>query len=155
MNDTNPGVRATHLDRPDETPLAVLREVTQPQGLTDVTPSVRYTSLEAACAVEYPRLVRLLTLYCGDREAALDLAQETCVRGCRCWPSVSQMSDQRGWFTKVALNLGKSRWRRLALERRALAVLGSRPALTSTSDVARAVTVRAALATLTLDSVPR
>ena len=51
----------------------------------DVTPRRRYSGLEDACAGEYPRLVRLLTLYCGDRETALDLAQETLARGCVHW----------------------------------------------------------------------
>ena len=119
------------------------------QVASDVTPSMIYSSLEEACAVEYPRLVRWLTLYCGDRETALDLAQETCARACSRWSSVSRMRDQRAWFTKVALNLSRSRWRHQAVERRVLAIFGSRPPDVVELDVAGAVTVRAALAQLT------
>jgi RNA polymerase sigma factor (sigma-70 family) len=116
---------------------------------SDVTPSVIYDSLEQACAVEYPRLARWLTLYCGDRETALDLAQETCARACSRWSSVSQMRDQRAWFTKVAMNLSRSRWRHQVVERRVLAIFGSRAPIPAEADIAGAVTVRTALARLT------
>ena len=113
------------------------------------TPAVQYTRLEDACAAEYPRLVRFLTLYCGDRETARDLAQETCARGCAQWSSVRRMQDQRAWFTKVALNLARSRWRRQAVERRVLALVGSRPAVPAHQDLAESITVQAAIARLT------
>jgi RNA polymerase sigma factor (sigma-70 family) len=115
----------------------------------DFTPAVLYTRVEDACAAEFPRLVRFLTLYCGDRETALDLAQETCARGCAQWSAVRRMQDQRAWFTKVAMNLARSRWRRQALERRVMTLLGSRPAAPLDRDVAEAVTVQAAIARLT------
>jgi RNA polymerase sigma factor (sigma-70 family) len=115
----------------------------------DITPAVQYLRLEDACSAEFPRLVRFLTLYCGDRETALDLAQETCARGCAQWSSVRRMQDQRAWFTKVALNLARSRWRRQAVERRVLALIGSRPAAAAQQDIAESVTVRAAVARLT------
>lgn len=115
----------------------------------EITATVLYTRLEDTCAAEYPRLVRLLTLYCGDRDVALDLAQETCARGCAHWSKVSRMHDQRAWFTKVALNLSRSRWRRMNVERRAVAIVGARPAAAPERDVAVVVTVRAALAHLT------
>jgi RNA polymerase sigma factor (sigma-70 family) len=113
-----------------------------------ITPTILYTRLEDACAAEFPRLVRLLTLFCGDRETALDLAQETCARGCAKWSSVKNMQDQRARFTKVALNLARSRWRRRAVERRVLALLGSRLTANEQHDVAEAITVQAAIARL-------
>lgn len=115
---------------------------------TDVTPPARYGSLDEACTAEYRRLVGLLTLYCGDREVAFDLAQETCARACARWSSVSRMQDQRAWFTKVAFNLSRSRWRRQAVERRVLSMLGGSFGGT-VRDVASALTVQAAMATLT------
>jgi RNA polymerase sigma factor (sigma-70 family) len=115
----------------------------------EVIPAVLYDDLEQACTAEYPRLVRVLTLYCGDTDTARDLAQETCARACAHWPSVRRMQDQRAWFTKVALNLARSRWRRQALERRVLALIGSRPPETPQRDVAEVLAVRAALASLT------
>jgi|SRR4051794_8572974 RNA polymerase sigma factor (sigma-70 family) len=114
-----------------------------------ITPAPRYARLEDACVAEYPRLVRLLTLYCGDRETALDLAQETCARGCARWSSVREMQDQRAWFTRVALNLARSRWRRGVVERRVLPLLGAGLPVGRQPDVAEELTVRAALARLT------
>lgn len=132
-----PGYRPDVLEHP-----AAPREI-------EVTPAVRYDALEQACAAEYPRLVRVLTLYCGDADTARDLVQETCARACAHWSSVRRMQDQRAWFTKVALNLARSRWRRQALERRVLALVGSRPAEAVQRDVAEVLAVRAALAYLT------
>lgn len=108
-----------------------------------------YATLEAACATEFPRLVRLLTLYCGSREVALDLAQETLARGLVHWPRVARMSYQRAWFTRVALNLANSRWRRLKVEHRAIASAAVTPSTAETADLATALTVRAAVAALT------
>ncbi len=115
----------------------------------DVTPRRMYSGLEDACAGEYPRLVRLLTLYCGDRETALDLAQETLARGCVHWGRLSRMEQQSAWFTRVALNLANSRWRRLLVERRSTAVLAERQRLPATPDLVDALVVRAALSYLT------
>lgn len=115
----------------------------------DVTPRRGYASLEEACAGEYPRLVRLLTLYCGDRETALDLAQETLARGCVHWDRLRRMEQQSAWFTRVALNLATSRWRRLVVERRSTAVLAARQRPVADPDVVDALAVRAALSSLT------
>jgi RNA polymerase sigma factor (sigma-70 family) len=115
----------------------------------DVTPRRGYICLEDACTGEHPRLVRLLTLYCGDRETALDLAQETLARGCVHWDRLSRMEQQSAWFTRVALNLANSRWRRLLVERRSTAVLAGRQRPPATPDVVDALVVRAALSTLT------
>ncbi len=118
-------------------------------SVTTVKPLGLYARMEDACAVEYPRLVRLLTLYCGDRETALDLAQETMARGCAHWTRVGVMSDQRAWFTRVALNLANSRWRRLKLERTRLTSLAQPPPAQQVPDVAMVITVRAAVNALT------
>ncbi len=115
----------------------------------DVTPGRVYARLEDACAGEYPRLVRLLTLYCGDRETALDLAQETLARACVHWDRLSRIEQQSAWFTRVALNLATSRWRRLLVERRSTAVLAARQRPLPGPDVADALAVRAALSILT------
>jgi RNA polymerase sigma factor (sigma-70 family) len=105
--------------------------------------------LEEACCLEYPRLVCLLTVYCGDRDTALDLAQETCARACAHWAIVRRADDRRAWFTTVALNLARSRHRRQLVEHRLTALLGRQRPGTVEPDVAQEVTVRAALARLT------
>ena len=87
----------------------------------------KYSTLEEACAAEFPRLLRLLTLYCGNREVARDLAQEALARGCVHWQRVQRMDDQKAWYSRVALNLANSRWRRLKAERRAVRTISARP----------------------------
>jgi RNA polymerase sigma factor (sigma-70 family) len=129
------------------------RRADAPDGgpaVVDVTPqATQYTRLEDACAVEYPRLARLLTLYCGDRETAQDLAQETLARGCVHWAALSRMEQQSAWFTRVALNLAASRWRRLVVERRFTATLARRERPLGVPDVVDAVAVRSAVSALT------
>jgi transposase len=56
------------------------------------------------------------------------------------------MQDQRAWFTKVAFNLARSRWRRRAVERRDLTLLANRPPTAGPPDLAQSLAVRAALA---------
>jgi RNA polymerase sigma factor (sigma-70 family) len=136
-------VRSDELGRASDPPGS--EELGQP---LPVTASGPYERIEDACAAEYPRLVRILTLYCGDREAALDLAQEALARGCAHWRRVRAMDDQRAWFTRVALNLANSRWRRLRRERSTLGVL-AQPAPAPAPDMALALTLRAAVSALT------
>lgn len=59
------------------------------------------------------------------------------------------MEQQSAWFTRVALNLANSRWRRLLVERRSTAVLAERQRLPATPDLVDALVVRAALSYLT------
>jgi RNA polymerase sigma factor (sigma-70 family) len=120
-----------------------------PGAAPAVEATATYARVEDAWEVEYPRLVRMLTLYCGDRETALDLAQETMARGCANWARVSRMDSQRAWFTRVALNLANSRWRRLRAERRRFSVLVEPAVSPEMFDTATAMTVRAAVTALT------
>lgn len=74
--------------------------------------------LESFCHVEHPRLVRLLSLHCGDVETARDLAQETLVKICLHWRKVRRMDSPQAWVTRVALNLATTHHRRSAVRRR-------------------------------------
>jgi RNA polymerase sigma-70 factor (ECF subfamily) len=61
-----------------------------------------------------PGLVRLCFLATLDREAAADAAQEALARAWREWDRVSApASDPASWTRTVALNLCRTRWRRL------------------------------------------
>ncbi|MFN2588203.1 MAG: RNA polymerase sigma factor [Actinomycetota bacterium] len=71
------------------------------------------------CRSEYPRLVGLLGLYCGDRRVAEELAQETLARVWRKWPVVHGLDRPDAWAQRVAINLANSYLRRLVAERRA------------------------------------
>ena len=47
---------------------------------------------------EHPRLVGALTLHCGDRALAEDLAQEALVRVCDRWTQVEAMEQPTAWL---------------------------------------------------------
>jgi RNA polymerase sigma factor (sigma-70 family) len=83
--------------------------------------------LTAMCEREHPRLVGMLGLYCGDGDVAEDLAQEALIRLCRDWRRVRKLHAPERWLHRVAINLAHSHYRRKAIERKALSVLGSRP----------------------------
>lgn len=86
--------------------------------------------LDAFCHQEYPRLVGTLTLFCGDRELAGELAQETLARACADWRRVREMYAPGPWLNRVAINLAKSHFRRRAVERRVAHRLDPGPAHT-------------------------
>jgi RNA polymerase sigma factor (sigma-70 family) len=83
--------------------------------------------LAAMCQQEHPRLVGMLGLYCGDPDVAEDLAQEALIRLCRDWRRVRKLDAPERWLHRVAINLAHSHYRRKAIERKALSILGTRP----------------------------
>lgn len=97
--------------------------------------------LEEFCRVQYPRLVGMLGLYCGDRQTGEDLAQESLARVWRRWARVGGMDDPEQWCRRVAFNLAKSWLRRQRLARRhcVLAAGAERPAEGTGDGFARAV----------------
>jgi RNA polymerase sigma-70 factor (sigma-E family) len=105
--------------------------------------------LEAFCHAEYEPLVGLLGLYCGDGYVAEELAQEALARACRDWRRVRAMDRPDAWLRRVAINLARSRFRRLLAERRATERLKGRVEVTHHDpDAARSVMVRAAISAL-------
>ncbi|MDP9226550.1 MAG: sigma-70 family RNA polymerase sigma factor [Actinomycetota bacterium] len=91
--------------------------------------------LVAMCKREYPRLVGMLGLYCGEVDVAEDLAQEALIRLCRDWRKVSRMDAPERWLQRVAINLAHSHYRRRTIERRALRAVGARRSGSETPDV--------------------
>lgn len=77
--------------------------------------------MAAFCAEALPELVGALTHQFGDRWLAQELAQEALIRACDRWPRVRSYASPTGWAFRVGVNLGRSRLRRRAAERRALA----------------------------------
>jgi RNA polymerase sigma factor (sigma-70 family) len=100
-------------------------------------------SASAFCAEVRAPLVGALTLYCGNRAVAEELAQEAIVRALQRWPAIE---SPRPWTYKVAFNLARSSFRRQAAERRARA-RAERLAADETvdPDTASAIAVRQAV----------
>jgi RNA polymerase sigma-70 factor (sigma-E family) len=105
--------------------------------------------LAAFCQSEYPKLAGMLALYCGDRDLAQDLAQDTIVRVVQNWKRVSKMSAPSIWSRRVAINAANSWFRRVAAKRRATQhIEGRSPSNYHDPDNASAVAVRTAIANL-------
>jgi RNA polymerase sigma-70 factor (ECF subfamily) len=94
---------------------------------------------------DYPRLVNAVALVTRDVYVAEELVQEATARA---WDESSRGRDITSlpnWVAAVSLNLARSRWRRLAAERRArTAYVEDRPSTASDDRLA----VEAALAAL-------
>jgi RNA polymerase sigma-70 factor (ECF subfamily) len=81
-------------------------------------PSDRADDFADAVGQHYPGLVRRLTVVLRDREAALDLAQETYLRAYRAWDRFDG-TDVRAWLYTIGLRLAFNerkrtlRWGRL------------------------------------------
>jgi RNA polymerase sigma factor (sigma-70 family) len=67
----------------------------------------------------HPALVAALTVVAGDRDAALDAADEAYVRALERWTRVSSMASPEGWAYRVGVNTLHRRAGRRRLERRA------------------------------------
>ncbi len=74
--------------------------------------------LELFCRSEHPKIVGFLTLFCGDREIALELAQETMIKVVQNWKKVREMMAPSAWTHRVAVNLANSWLRRRIVARR-------------------------------------
>ena len=103
--------------------------------------------IEAFCARVSPALVGSLTLQCGDRAVAEDLAQEALAITWERWDEVSTMTNPGGWTYRVAFNLARSGHRRTLAEQRARGRL--RHVEPIRHDEGDAIALRSALRTLT------
>jgi RNA polymerase sigma-70 factor (ECF subfamily) len=94
----------------------------EPDGLSEVrVPG----SFELLYQRDYASVVGLVYGMTGSQWVAEDLAQEAFLRAHRDWARVGDMDSPGGWVRRVALNLAKSRWRRLRSETRARILAGS------------------------------
>ena len=101
------------------------------------------------CRSQYPRLVGMLDLICGDLPLAEELAQETLARVWTNWRKVSSYESPAAWTTRVAVNLANSHFRRRKAERKAHGRISAwTTGVTTDPDSASAITLRAAVATL-------
>jgi RNA polymerase sigma factor (sigma-70 family) len=107
-------------------------------------------ALSAFYRAEYPRLVGSLTLYCGDRELATELAQEAMARAWRLWSRVGALESPAGWVHRVGINLANSAYQRARVRRRFHAAEQTRrhDHVAAPADVGTALALRAAVASL-------
>lgn len=90
----------------------------------------------------YPRLVGMIEIVVKDRATAEDIAQETYARAFLNWPKLWPDGNPIGWCYRVSVNLGRSWWRGIGRESRALGRVGnptSNPAVEPDVDLMRAV----------------
>ncbi len=104
---------------------------------------------EAFCVGQNPRLIRMLTLFCGDVELARDLTQETLVRAWVHWRKVRRMDRPDLWTKRVAINLATSQFRRRRTERIVHGRLSTGLLFEQLEEGSDRVAVRAALMRLT------
>jgi len=95
-----------------------------------------------------PRLVGSLTLYCGDRQAAENLAQEALVRAWMKWRKVGRMNSPEAWTYRTAFNLATSWGRRGQAERRAVGRFADRAAADAADDPTDVIAVADAVVSL-------
>lgn len=96
---------------------------------------------------DYPRLVNAVALLTGDVSAAEDAVQEALVRAWIRSDRGDVIESLPAWIAVAAMNLTRSRWRRVTAERRARARLASAVARDDVRSVDR-VDVERALAGL-------
>jgi RNA polymerase sigma-70 factor (ECF subfamily) len=94
---------------------------------------------------EYPRVVAAVAMISDSRPAAEDAVCEAVARAWERSERGERIESLAAWVTTVAMNLSRSRWRRLIAERRARERWESRPAQ---PDSDRSVDVERALARL-------
>jgi RNA polymerase sigma-70 factor (ECF subfamily) len=84
-------------------------------------------TVDALFRAHYGRLVRALTLACGDREVAADAVQEAFVKAHLHWRRIQQYDDPVGWIRRVAINRLHDDRRRQTRKGRALLRLAGQP----------------------------
>lgn len=87
---------------------------------TDSDPQPIVLAFEPFYREHYPAVVGLVYTLTGSRHGAEDITQEAFLRAHRSWEEVSRYERPGGWVRVVAMNLGRSRLRRLGAETRAL-----------------------------------
>ncbi|GIH14589.1 RNA polymerase sigma24 factor [Rugosimonospora africana] len=83
------------------------------------------TGWEEVYAGHYSRLVALLTALAGSRAEAEEAVQEAFVRALGMSGRRAVVEDPEAWLYRVAVNLLRSRWRRVLAGRRAVARLSA------------------------------
>jgi RNA polymerase sigma-70 factor, ECF subfamily len=84
-------------------------------------------TVDSLFRAHYGRLVRALTLACGDQEVAADAVQEAFVKAHLHWRRIEKYDDPVGWIRRVAINRLRDDHRRQSRKGRALQRLAGQP----------------------------
>jgi RNA polymerase sigma-70 factor, ECF subfamily len=96
----------------------------------DARPEVVLTSsagFDEVFRSHYPRLVRALTVACGDPEVAADAVQDAFLRAHLRWKQLVRHGDPVVWVRRVAINAMRDHFRHQSRGAKMLAVLASDP----------------------------
>jgi RNA polymerase sigma factor (sigma-70 family) len=99
------------------------------------------------CSRIQPAVYGALLLYCGSRDTAEELTQETLARVWEHWSEVTTMEQPDQWALRVAFNLAKSTFRRRRVARSSHRLVSDVSAITD-PDPSSGLVLRAAVATL-------
>jgi RNA polymerase sigma-70 factor (ECF subfamily) len=72
--------------------------------MSEVSEAKVIATIDSLFRAHYGRLVRALTLACGDREVASDAVQEAFVKAHLHWRRIERYDDPVGWIRRVAIN---------------------------------------------------
>ena len=99
-----------------------------------VTPADRRVAFEEFFRDQYSGLLRALYLVTGNRHEAEELAQGTFVRAYERWELVSRADNRAGYLYRMALNLYRSKLRRVARAARKMVKPSPQPDLMEAVD---------------------
>jgi RNA polymerase sigma-70 factor (ECF subfamily) len=102
--------------------------------MNDVTEVAVVESIDALFRLHYSRLVRALTVVCGDREQAADAVQEAFVKAHLRWRRLEHYDDPVGWIRRVAINSLRDHHRRSTRKDAAIERLGRTTATSVEAD---------------------
>jgi len=83
--------------------------------------------LESLFRAHHGRLVRALTVACGNEQIAADAVQVAFVKAHLKWRSIMSYDDPVGWIRRVAINNMRDEHRRESRKQRAVDRLGAEP----------------------------
>ncbi len=112
------------MDQTPETVVSCRSSVHAAFAIHDVTEVSVVENLDTLFRLHYGRLVRALTLVCGDREQAADAVQEAFVKAHQRWRRLQHYDDPVGWIRRVAVNGLRDQHRRNTRKSAAIERLG-------------------------------
>jgi RNA polymerase sigma-70 factor (ECF subfamily) len=116
--------------------------------VSDGGPRLDETTIREFLVTTYPRLVAGAALITGSRAAAEDAVQEALARAWERSERGEQIESLPAWVTRVAMNLSKSKLRRMRVEARHRDAVASPPVADGGATSDTRIDIRRALADL-------